>query len=177
MLSLEPSDRLKFDRILSDYRGTVFPEYFYTFLQDYVTSLSETPRNINPEAAPSAKNSPDFLQQCSPVAGTRIDRMLAEWESVLVHLEEDKGEGAALLLLNLVTSSIRHCTWPQSRLHGLELFVKLLQHVSDEDKVDRMIPFAVELLKDSLASIRSTACRTIVIIVSRRRLWNYRVTS
>lgn len=165
MLSLNPADRLKFDRILSDYRDTVFPEYFYTFLQDYVTSLSETTRPLNPESAPYVKASPDFLQQCAPVAGTKTDRMLAEWDSISVHLEEEAGQGTALLLLNIVTSSIRNCSWPTSRLNGLELFLKLLPYVSDEDKVDRMVPFAVELLKDPQAALRAAACRSIVQVV------------
>ena len=166
MLSLDPSHRLRFDRILSDYRGIVFPEYFYTFLQDYVNSLAEHPRSQHPESAPDAPVHPDFLQQCAPVAGTKIDRMLAEWGSISVHLEEEAGEGIALLLLNVVTSSIRNCSWPTSRLHGLQLFLRLLPHVTDEDKVDRMVPFAIELLKDPLASLRAAACRTIITVVS-----------
>jgi hypothetical protein len=43
MLSREPSERPTFDRILATYRGTVFPEYFYTFLKDYATELAELP--------------------------------------------------------------------------------------------------------------------------------------
>lgn len=165
MLSLDPSHRLRFDRILSDYRGTVFPEYFYTFLQDYVNSLAESTRS--PEGdQPTRRSTADFLSQSAPSAGTKIDRMLNEWDSISVHLEEDAGEGAALLLLNIVTSSIRNCSWPSSRLHGLELFLKLLPFLSDEDKVDRVVPFAVELLKDPLAEIRGAACRTIITVVS-----------
>lgn len=41
MLSREPSKRPSFDHILSKYRETIFPEYFYTFLQDYINSLNE----------------------------------------------------------------------------------------------------------------------------------------
>jgi phosphoinositide-3-kinase regulatory subunit 4 len=84
MLSLDPADRLRYDRILSEYRGTVFPEYFYTFLQDYVESLAETSRDEGKEG---------FLQRNAPTAGHRIDRLSDEWDSISVHLEEAADEG------------------------------------------------------------------------------------
>jgi phosphoinositide-3-kinase regulatory subunit 4 len=78
MLSREPSDRPTFDRILTTYRGTIFPEYFYTFLKEYVSELNELP--------PSQDT--DFLQRSSTLPGTKIDRMLEQWESIRVHLED-----------------------------------------------------------------------------------------
>lgn len=77
MLSREPSERPTFDRILATYRGTVFPEYFYTFLKDYATELAELPDSPDPE----------FLQKASTLPGSKIDRMLEQWESISVHLE------------------------------------------------------------------------------------------
>jgi phosphoinositide-3-kinase regulatory subunit 4 len=35
----------------------------------------------------------------------------------------------------------------------------------DEDKVDRIVPFVVELLSDEVAIVRAEACRTLVIVV------------
>ena len=77
MLSRNPSDRPSFDRILSSFRGSIFPEYFYTFLKDYSASLSELPETT--EAA--------FLQRSATQPGTKVDRLLSEWESISVHLE------------------------------------------------------------------------------------------
>lgn len=77
MLSRNPDERPKFDHILSTYRGTIFPEYFYTFLKDYTTSLNELPETS--EAF--------FLQRSAPQPGTKVDRMLEEWESIQIHLE------------------------------------------------------------------------------------------
>ena len=74
--------------------------------------------------------------------------------------------GPALLLLNFVSSSIRNCLWPSSRLHGLQLFLNLCPFLLDEDKVDRIVPFVVELLSDDVAIVRAEACRTLVIVVS-----------
>ena len=157
MLSRDPNDRPNFDRILSAFRGTIFPEYFYTFLKDYASSLAELPDNTDV----------DFLQRSASQPGTRIDRMLDEWESIQIHLGGDEvgTDGPALLLLNLVTSSIRNCLWPTSRLHGLKLFLNLAPYLSDEDKVDRIVPFATELLTDETAIVRAEACRTLVRVV------------
>lgn len=73
--------------------------------------------------------------------------------------------GPALLLLNLVTSSIRNCLWPSSRLHGLKLFLNLLPYLMDEDKIDRIVPFVVELLADDTAIVRAEACRSLITTV------------
>ncbi|WWC66876.1 uncharacterized protein I206_100783 [Kwoniella pini CBS 10737] len=161
MLSLDPSSRPSFDRILSMFRETIFPEYFYTFLQDYTTSLSEIS-----DQATSDNTENTFYHKSAGTCGMKIDRILDEWDSISVHLESGPSiDGPALLLLNIVTSSIRNCIWPSSRLHGLQLFLNLLPFLFDEDKIDRIIPFVVELLSDEVAIVRAEACRTLVIVV------------
>lgn len=49
MLALNPENRPTFERVLSDFRNTVFPDYFYTFLADYVVNLAadhNVPSNV-----------------------------------------------------------------------------------------------------------------------------------
>lgn len=41
MISLKPSDRPTFDTLLHTSRGTVFPECFYSYLHNYVSSINE----------------------------------------------------------------------------------------------------------------------------------------
>ncbi len=77
MLSRAQEDRPSFDHILSSFRGTIFPEYFYTFFKDYAASLSELPETT--EAA--------FLQRSAIQPGRKVDRLLNEWDSISVHLE------------------------------------------------------------------------------------------
>ncbi|EPQ51918.1 ARM repeat-containing protein [Gloeophyllum trabeum ATCC 11539] len=43
MIALEPSARPTFDTLLHTSRGTVFPECFYSFLHNYVSSINELP--------------------------------------------------------------------------------------------------------------------------------------
>jgi phosphoinositide-3-kinase regulatory subunit 4 len=82
MLSRDPADRPAFDHILSSYRGIIFPEYFYTFLQEYMVSLAESPETTNEG---------NFLQKMAPSPGVRIDRVLDEWDSISIHLEGNSG--------------------------------------------------------------------------------------
>jgi phosphoinositide-3-kinase regulatory subunit 4 len=85
MLARDPKDRPSFDRILSTFRGTIFPEYFYIFLKDYVNSLSEGPD--------SASSSDDFIKKMASQPGTKVDRLLEEWESVSIHLDQGQDQG------------------------------------------------------------------------------------
>lgn len=39
MLALNPEDRPTCEKVLVDYRNTIFPDYFYTFLHDYVNDM------------------------------------------------------------------------------------------------------------------------------------------
>lgn len=91
MLAVDPAERPSFDHILTEFRETVFPEYFYTFFKDYTTSLAELP------AAPAKNAGTQFLQRSAGQAGTRIDRMLDEWESIAVYLEDQKDDESAPL--------------------------------------------------------------------------------
>lgn len=45
MINLDPSARPTFDTLLHTSRGTVFPESFYSFLHNYVSSVNDLPVN------------------------------------------------------------------------------------------------------------------------------------
>jgi phosphoinositide-3-kinase regulatory subunit 4 len=100
MLSREPEQRPSFDRILAEFRGTIFPEYFYTFLNDYVTELGELPDSPTDE----------FLNRASTLPGTKIDTMLEQWDSISVPLEGKDVNESELPGLHQQT----HNRWPGS---------------------------------------------------------------
>ena len=78
-----------------------------------------------------------------------------------------KPDGPALILLALVTANVRTCRLPSSKLKALDVFLALSPHLTDEAKLDRMVPYVVELLQDDSPSVRSAAVRTLMQIVSR----------
>ena len=65
MISLDPSDRPTFDILLHTSRGSVFPESFYSFLHNYVSSVNE----LSSDALPSHSDH-------------RLDRIWADYESI-----------------------------------------------------------------------------------------------
>lgn len=45
MIQLDPTARPTFDTLLHTSRGSVFPESFYSFLHNYVSSINDLPNN------------------------------------------------------------------------------------------------------------------------------------
>ncbi|TCD61372.1 Serine/threonine-protein kinase [Steccherinum ochraceum] len=74
-------------------------------------------------------------------------------------------DGAALILLALLTANVRTCNLPSSKLRALDVFLALAPHLTDEAKLDRMVPYIVELLQDDSPAVRSAAVRTLMQIL------------
>jgi len=51
-------------------------------------------------------------------------------------------------------------------VRALDVFLALACHLTDEAKLDRMVPYIVELLQDDAALVRSAALRTLMQVVS-----------
>lgn len=71
-------------------------------------------------------------------------------------------DGPALIVLALVTANIRNCTLPSSKLRGLDILLALSSYLTDEAKLDRMVPYVVDLLHDDAAIVRAAAMRTLM---------------
>ncbi|KAG2366341.1 hypothetical protein BDR07DRAFT_1606901 [Suillus spraguei] len=76
-------------------------------------------------------------------------------------------DGPALILLSLVLANIRNCLLPSSRLRALDILLALSTRLTDEAKLDRAVPYAVELLRDEAAIVRAAAVRTLVQILTQ----------
>ena len=75
-------------------------------------------------------------------------------------------DGPALILLALLTANIRTCNLPSSKIRALDVCLALAPLLTDEAKLDRMVPYIVELLHDDSPSVRAAAVRTLMQIVS-----------
>lgn len=79
-------------------------------------------------------------------------------------------DGPALILLSLVCSNIRNCLRPASILKALDVLLGLNRYLSDETKLDRLVPYLVALLQDDVASVRTAALKTLTQTVSQSLL-------
>lgn len=75
-------------------------------------------------------------------------------------------DGPALVVLSLICSNLRNCARPSSVLRALDLLLALTRFLSDETKLDRLLPHLVSMLKDESASVRSFALKSLTQIVS-----------
>ncbi|KAF9557800.1 ARM repeat-containing protein [Agrocybe pediades] len=172
MINLDPAERPTFDTLLHTSRGAVFPESFYSFLHNYVSSINELPT----ESLMNHPSTPSTLDALPSDSDHRLERIWADYESIEpyiipeanpdaemdVKVEYMPEDGPALIILALVTANIRNCTLPSSKLRALDVFLALACHLTDEAKLDRMVPYVVELLHDEAAIVRSAALRTLM---------------
>ena len=75
-------------------------------------------------------------------------------------------DGPALIILALVCANIRNCSLPSSRLRALDVFLALSVHLTDEAKLDLLVPYIVDLLRDDAAVVRAAALRSLLQVVS-----------
>ncbi|KAJ3746567.1 hypothetical protein DFH05DRAFT_1607341 [Lentinula detonsa] len=247
MISIDPSSRPTFDNLLQSCRGTVFPDSFFSFFHNYVSSVNETsgispftpvvsnvpkPGNLTPSVSAtgirsasftSAPNATGAISNSIPsgdalpnISDHRMERLWEDFESVEPYLVADIVEetvmdikidyhsttttvsrpfqdilpielhipnrdsklnsilqpkpratldGPALIILALVTANIRNCYLPSSKVRALEVFLALSSHLTDEAKLDRMVPYIVDLLHDEAAIVRLAAIRTLVQVL------------
>ncbi|ELU36605.1 other/VPS15 protein kinase [Rhizoctonia solani AG-1 IA] len=240
MIALDPEARPSFAIALETYRGSVFPESFYSFLHEYVAGVNEISspsvfdaKPLHTPNAPEMHTSPPGLGATPTVPTTtgvettsyesalpnesdsRIDQLWNEFAMLEPHLiaertneESEKRpdkvvsrtrttpfrdmfpvelsipkrvsrlqgdllanqraayeDGPALIVLSLVCSNIRNCVIPSSKLRGLDLLLALAVHLTDEAKLDRLIPYVIDLLHDEAAVVRSAAIRTMTQVV------------
>jgi phosphoinositide-3-kinase regulatory subunit 4 len=121
MIDIEPTARPTFDTLLHTSRGTIFPESFYSFLHNYVSSINDLPSNppfsstapstaATPAIAPSISGStirPNSSLGLNPTGlpGTetpldalpsdsdhRLERIWSDYESVEPYLVPDTVE-------------------------------------------------------------------------------------
>ncbi|KAG6912338.1 hypothetical protein DXG01_015321, partial [Tephrocybe rancida] len=74
-------------------------------------------------------------------------------------------DGPALIILALVTANIRNRHLPTSKIRALDVFLALSCHLMDEAKLDRMIPYIVNLIHDEAAIVRPASLRTLIQIL------------
>ncbi|BGP14610.1 Serine/threonine-protein kinase [Rhodosporidiobolus nylandii] len=82
-------------------------------------------------------------------------------EGEIVAVGEVKEDGPALVILALLSSNLRNCVRPTSVLRALELLVALNRYLTDETRLDRLVPYLVAMLEDDVAAVRSMALRVL----------------
>ncbi len=266
MTLLDPAARPTFDSVLQSSRGTLFPESFYSFLHNYISSINElrtpspfAPRIDSSRSDPSLRN-PGTSKTFPSDSDHRLERIWNEFDSVesyLFLLSEEAvtadepmdprieyraaggsvgkpftvsshavyfissvtrlprifclwcytlqieihrfmesvqfpqapkiqyrlqqvrpftsispankskilEDSPALIFLSLVLANLRNASFRSSKLHGMDVLLALSVHLTDETRLDRILPYLVDVLRDDDAIVRLSALRTLVQLV------------
>ena len=77
-------------------------------------------------------------------------------------------DDGTLLFLTLVVSSMRSTARANARLKACELLVAFSERVTDDAKLDRILPYLMVLLNDKTDAVKISALRTMTQVVCAR---------
>ncbi|KAI4908115.1 hypothetical protein J4E90_008739 [Alternaria incomplexa] len=196
MIQVDPNSRMTAEDYLTHWKGKVFPTYFYGFLQQYMYSITDpssgrkpvttgsehlgepderidqiysdydkishllsneegkelikpefTPPRPHAKLFPLFVNIPNYQHQASPARSLAID-------------------DGNLVFLTIVVSCLRGTARSSARVRGLELLLAFSERLTDEAKLDRVIPYVAQLLVDKSEQVKIAALRTLTQILA-----------
>ena len=195
MIQLDPESRYSAEEYLDFWRKKVFPDYFYSFLHQYMGLITDPSSGRSPISGATAN-----LGE----ADERIDRIFYDFDKISYFLgyENEKreqtkttytGSGLALLpvhlnipnnehqasvagrrptddgtliFLALLVSSLRNTARATARARACDLLLAFAERLTDEAKLDRVLPYVVSLLNDKADIVKVAAIRTVTQLMA-----------
>ena len=194
MIQLEPESRYSAEEYLNFWRRRAFPEYFYSFLHQYmglITDPSSGRASVLPETSSFGE------------ADDRVDRVYYDFDKISYFLGYENianypfqayeqygeilplqidipnnrhqatsvgkrpGDDGSLIFLTLVESSLRNTSRATARLRACDLMLAFAERITDEAKLDRVLPYIVALLNDRSEIVKVAAIRTVTQLVRK----------
>jgi phosphoinositide-3-kinase, regulatory subunit 4 len=202
MISVEPEKRHSADDYLKFWRRKAFPEYFYSFLHQYMGFITD----------PSSGRAAVTGQSTNLGEGDdRIDRIYFDFDKISyflgyedgaalsrgqpidsglalnlfpVHLDIPNNQHQAsvairkhaddgtLIFLTLVVSSLRNTARATARLRACDILLAFAERITDEAKLDRILPYIMTLLNDKAEVVQVAAIRTLTQLVRIAHLFD-----
>ena len=186
MIELDPQKRYSAEQHLSFYKGKIFPDYFESFLHQYMFDLTE-PASSQRQLGLDAENLLEsdqkiervyydfdkisfFLGYSANAASSRKETRSSPTKrprstTLLPSKSDNNLYDGALLFLSLICSSLRNSTKAASRLKALDLLVAFAARLPDEAKLDRIVPYLVSLLSDTSDVVQASAVRALTSVL------------
>lgn len=192
MIELDPEKRYSAEQHLSFYKSKIFPEYFYSFLHDYMHDLTEPvstgaqlvlDTDILAESDRKIETVFHDFDKISYFLGysesPNLDgegnaphlrsRRRASAATSDIHIENALHDGT-LLFLTLVSSAIRNTAKASARLKACDLLTSFALRLPDEAKLDRILPYVVGLLNDKSDAVKVAALHATTSILDSIRV-------
>ncbi len=197
MLQKKPESRLSAEEYLNNWRRKAFPEYFYSFLHQYMAHIT------NPMGRKSLSTEATAIGE----ADGRIERVYHDFDKITyllgyynesnpqdidpttalygnglipVHINIPNyqhkaaanrtrpADNGTLIFLALIVASLRNSARTISRVHACDLLLAFAERITDDAKIDRILPFVMSLVNDRTDIVKAAAIRTVTQLVSIR---------
>ena len=191
MIQVEPEARYSADEYLNFWKGKAFPEYFYSFLHQYMGTITD-PSSGHAAVLPETTNFGE--------ADDRIDRIYNDLDKISYFLGYDlheseaadsintttaangvfplqidipnnrhtitarkarKSDDGTLIFLSLIVASLRNTARATSRIRACDLMLAFSERITDEAKLDRVLPFIVILIGGKSDAVKIAALRSM----------------
>ncbi|PFH60280.1 hypothetical protein XA68_11200 [Ophiocordyceps unilateralis] len=201
MIQVDPEKRYSADQYLQFWKGKVFPPYFYSFLHQYMELITDPSSGINPMSGsqknmgesddridrvfsdfdkisyflgyqPEKRTSTTVLPPARLGLGHFPVRLsLANHDlPVSADLEPPEDDGT-LIFLTLIVSSLRTTARASSRVRACDILLAFAERLTDEAKLDRVLPYLMTLLRwDEVDIVVVSAIRTITQLLQLVRM-------
>lgn len=196
MIQLVPDTRYSAEQYLEFWRKKVFPDYFYSFLHQYMGLITDPSSGRQPISGASAN-----LGE----ADERIDRIFYDFDKISyflghenekrvppktlaktstgldffpVHLNIPNNEHQAsvlgrkpaddgtLIFLALIVSSIRNTARATAKIRACDILLAFSERLTDEAKLDRVLPYLVAMLTDKVDIVKVAAIRSVTQLMA-----------
>ncbi|KAI9205323.1 uncharacterized protein BJ171DRAFT_501773 [Polychytrium aggregatum] len=77
-----------------------------------------------------------------------------------------EAEMSCLAFTSVVCSYIRNVVFPSSKLYGIDLLLAFGFQLSDEHRIERVIPFLITMVRDESAQVRAAVIRAVTQLLS-----------
>ncbi|KXX83389.1 Serine/threonine-protein kinase ppk19 [Madurella mycetomatis] len=200
MIQLDPQKRYSAEQYLEFWKGKVFPGYFYNFLHQYmelITDLSSA-QYSSPGVARLITEADQridrvwldfdkisyFLgyqndergierRQLSPRLGLGHFPVRLNIQNNEHYVSSDKQPSAddgTLIFLTLVVSSLRNTAHATAKIKACDILLAFAERLTDEAKLDRVLPYLMTLLNDSCPMVVVSAVRAITQLLDLVRV-------
>ena len=195
MIRVDPEARYSAEECLNFWRHKVFPDYFYSFLHQYMGLITgPSPSRTDTEISPGESGEADErierihfdFDKISYFLGANdqptLDGPPISSPALTNHLfpikldlpaygskspkPRSSVDNGTLIFLTVLVSSLRNTVKASSRVKACDILLAFAEKLPDEAKLDRILPYVVMLLNDRSDIVRVTALRTLTQLLA-----------
>jgi phosphoinositide-3-kinase regulatory subunit 4 len=190
MISLDPESRYSAEEYLNFWKKKAFPEYFYSFLHQYMSLMTDPSSGrtkVDAESTNRGETDDRIERVCfdfdkisyflgSTSKGSReifnpgVSRLTGDILPVKLDLPNGgnptsgpsaQSDEGVLIFLTLVVSNLRTTAKASARIKACDILLAFAERLSDEAKLDRVLPYIMILLADRTDAVKVAAIRTL----------------